>query len=250
MSTALTYSLEMRPRTVRIRLLSFGPWRSLLAAGGEWREVTEGDSVADLLSRLPEDGRFEAAALRSAAVAVNQEYAQPGRLLAEGDEVAILPPVSGGSDGSEADPNVLIVQEAIATESVLQQLKAGGDGAVCVFDGIVRNNTRGRQTLHLDYEAYEEMALRQMRQLRTDAIKRFGVREIAILHRLGRLTVGETSVLIAVASAHRGAAFDACRWVIDTLKKTVPIWKHEQFVDGAVWSDGEPFPDEVIGARP
>ena len=87
-----------------------------------------------------------------------------------------------------------------------------------------------------------------MQGLRAEAIANFGVREVAIVHRLGRLVVGQTSVLIAVASAHRGAAFDACRWVIDTLKKTVPIWKHEQFVDGAVWSDGEPFPEELTGA--
>ena len=239
----------MRPTDVRIRLLSFGPWRSLLPLGGEWRELSEGRSVADLLTTLQVEGAFAAAALRSAAVAVNGEYAQPARVLADGDEVAILPPVSGGLDAPEAKGIVRIVHEPIVTAAILAEIKAGGDGAVCVFDGIVRDNTRGRQTLHLDYEAYEEMALRQMGQLRSDAIARFGVREVAILHRLGRLTVGETSVLIAVASAHRGAAFDACRWVIDTLKKTVPIWKQEQFVDGAVWSDGEPFPDEVLGVR-
>ena len=127
------------------------------------------------------------------------------------------------------------------TERIVSAIKSGGDGAVCVFDGIVRDNTRGRATLHLDYEAYEEMALKQMRACAREAIARFGVREVAIVHRLGRLFVGETSVLIAVSSAHRGAAFDACRYVIDTLKKTVPIWKREQFADGAVWADGEPF---------
>ena len=141
---------------------------------------------------------------------------------------------------------VEIVQGVIATDAILTEIKAGADGAVCVFDGIVRNNTRGRRTLYLDYEAYEEMALKQMRALRDEAIERFGVREVAVVHRLGRLEVGETSVLIAVASAHRGAAFEACRWVIDTLKKTVPIWKKEQFEDGAVWADGEPFPEEIV----
>lgn len=139
-----------------------------------------------------------------------------------------------------------IVRDTIATDSILAGIKAGGDGAVCVFDGIVRDNTRGRRTLHLDYEAYEAMALKQLQDLRVDAIARFGVRDVAIVHRLGRLAVGETSVLIAVASAHRGAAFDACRWVIDTLKTTVPIWKKEQFEDGAVWADGEPFPEAVL----
>ena len=139
-----------------------------------------------------------------------------------------------------------IVQDVIATEAILAEIKGGADGAVCVFEGIVRDNTRGRKTLYLDYEAYEDMALKQMEALRTEAMERFGVREVAVVHRLGRLQVGETSVLIAVASAHRGAAFEACRWVIDTLKKTVPIWKKEQFEDGAVWADGEPFPEEIV----
>ena len=112
-----------------------------------------------------------------------------------------------------------------------------------VFDGIVRNNTRGRKTLYLDYEAYEEMALKQMEELAVEAQAKFGVREVRIVHRLGRLMVGETSVLIVVASAHRGQAFDASRWVIDTLKKKVPIWKKETFEDGVVWADGEPFPE-------
>lgn len=138
---------------------------------------------------------------------------------------------------------------AIPSAQVLDEMKAGSDGAVCVFDGIVRDNTRGRQTLFLDYEAYEEMALDQMRSLAAEAITKFGVRDIALLHRLGRLEVGETSVLIVVASAHRGAAFDACRWLIDTLKKTVPIWKKEHFVDGAVWAAGEPFPNEIAANK-
>ncbi|MEO5936071.1 MAG: molybdenum cofactor biosynthesis protein MoaE [Terriglobales bacterium] len=124
-------------------------------------------------------------------------------------------------------------------------MKDAEDGAVSIFDGIVRNNTHGRKTLYLDYEAYEEMALKQMEQLAGEAIDKFGVRDIRIVHRLGRLEIGETSVFIAVASAHRSAAMDACRWLIDTLKKTVPIWKKEHFEDGAVWADGEPFPDHV-----
>ncbi len=137
---------------------------------------------------------------------------------------------------------VEIVDGVIATGEIVAGLKAGADGAVCIFDGIVRDNTRGRKTLFLDYEAYREMALSQMQSLAEQAIAEFGVRDVAVVHRLGRLEVGETSVLVAVASAHRGAAFDACRWLIDTLKKTVPIWKKEHFVDGAIWAAGEPFP--------
>jgi molybdopterin synthase catalytic subunit len=143
-----------------------------------------------------------------------------------------------------------ITDDVILAAEIAEEIKAGADGAVCVFDGIVRDNTRGRKTKYLDYEAYREMALQQMEALAADALERFGVRDVALVHRLGRLYVGETSVLIVVASAHRGAAFDACRWLIDTLKKTVPIWKKEQFEDGAIWADGEPFPEEqrVSGA--
>src|ERR1700722_8625959 len=151
---------------------------------------------------------------------------------------------------------VEILDGVIPAAEIVAGMKAGADGAVCVFDGIVRDNSRGRKTLHLDYEAYREMALEQMRGLAAEAVTRFGVRDVAVVHRLGRLYVGETSVLIVVASAHRGAAFDACRWLIDTLKKTVPIWKKEQFVDGVVWADGEAFPGGIglpgaseVGAR-
>jgi molybdopterin synthase catalytic subunit len=229
---------------IRVHLISFGPLKSLFGEGGEWRKFAVGESVSGLLAKLHRDGAIDAAALGSLAVAVNELYATPAQVLEDGDEVAILPPVSGG-----ADEMIGLVREPIDAGEITRAMKAGADGAVCVFDGIVRDNTRGRQTLHLDYEAYEEMALRQLRLLRAEAIEHFGVREVAIVHRLGRLLVGETSILIVVASAHRGAAFDACRWVIDTLKKTVPIWKKEQFVDGAVWADGEPFPVDVAGGK-
>jgi molybdopterin synthase catalytic subunit/molybdopterin converting factor small subunit len=222
--------------------MSFGPLRSLFKEGGEWREVQPGETVNELLGALLLEGHISPVALQSVAIAIEGEYAARDTVLHDGDEVAILPPVSGG-----VTELVALVQAPIDLAAIQSAMKAGEDGAVCVFDGIVRDNTRGRPTLHLDYEAYEEMALRQMHLLRSEAIERFGVREVAIIHRLGRLRVGETSVLIAVASAHRGAAFDACRWVIDTLKKTVPIWKKEQFADGAVWADGEPFPDDLTG---
>ncbi len=157
--------------------------------------------------------------------------------------------MSNGLSAAErsAVERVAIVRERIDAAGLMDAMKAGADGAVCVFDGIVRDNTRGRRTLYLDYTAYEGMALDLMRGLAAEAVAKFGVREVAVLHRLGRLVVGETSVLIVVASAHRGVAFEACRWVIDTLKKTVPIYKKEQFEDGAVWADGEPFPREIVG---
>jgi molybdopterin synthase catalytic subunit/molybdopterin converting factor small subunit len=230
--------------TIRVRLLSFGSLKTLFADGGDWRDIKPGESVAGLLVQLRDDGILPAAAMRAAAIAVNHSYASPDQILNDGDEVAILPPVSGGTEPDH--PLIALVREPIDRASIDRAIKAGADGAVCVFDGIVRNHTRGRATLHLDYEAYEDMALKQMHLLRTEAIDHFGVREVAIVHRLGRLVVGETSIFIAVASAHRGPAFDACRFVIDTLKKTVPIWKKEQFVDGAVWADGEPFPDNLV----
>jgi molybdopterin synthase catalytic subunit len=227
---------------MRVRLISFGPLKTVFAEGGEWRELPAGECVSGLLAALRQEGRLNEAMLRTAAVAVNRDYVRGERVLSDGDEVAILPPVSGGSGG-----HVALVRGRINADAIVQTIKAGNDGAVCIFDGIVRDNTRDRPTLHLDYEAYEEMALQQMQFLRTEALSQFKVRDVAIVHRLGRLLVGETSVLIVAASAHRGAAFEACQWVIDTLKKTVPIWKREQFVDGAVWADGEPFPDEIAG---
>jgi MoaE-MoaD fusion protein len=166
--------------------------------------------------------------------------------------VALIPPVSGGS-GSEqgktqlplTSPHSSLVSDPIDSAAIQAQMKRPEDGAVATFDGIVRNNSRGRKTRYLDYSGYEPMALRKMEQLATDALSRFAIRDVRIVHRLGRLQVGETSVFIAVSSAHRAAAFDACRWLIDTLKTTVPIWKKEQFEDGAVWADGEPFPPEI-----
>ncbi len=142
-----------------------------------------------------------------------------------------------------------IVRERIDTRAVLESLKRPEDGAAIAFEGVVRNNTRGRRTLYLDYEAYEEMALSQMEELAAQALGQFQIRDVAIVHRLGRLEIGETSVLIVVASAHRGPAYEASRWLIDTLKQTVPIWKKEYFVDGAVWADGEAFPQEIPRAQ-
>ena len=143
-----------------------------------------------------------------------------------------------------------LIREPIDRATLVAHVRAASDGALVTFDGCVRNQSHGRRTLYLDYEAYEDMALAQMESLAQQALKQFQIRDVALVHRLGRLEIGETSVLIAVASAHRAAAFDACRWLIDTLKKTVPIWKKEHFEDGAVWADGEPFPAEIPRATP
>jgi molybdopterin synthase catalytic subunit len=123
--------------------------------------------------------------------------------------------------------------------ALVREVRAGQDGAIVTFDGFVRNESHGRRTLYLDYEAYEPMALTKMREIGQLVHEKFSIHRLAIVHRLGRLEIGETSVFIAVSAPHRAAAFDACRFAIDTLKRTVPIWKKEYFEDGAVWADGE-----------
>jgi molybdopterin synthase catalytic subunit/molybdopterin converting factor small subunit len=208
-------------------------------------DMPDGATVRDVLTRYASQVPRLKESLPSLALAVNQQYAAPDTILKPDDEVALLPPVSGGAAQAAGRRYARIVREVINSQGVVAGLKRGEDGAVLVFEGIVRNQTRGRKTLYLDYEAYEEMALEQMESLAGQALTQFSVRDVAIVHRLGRLEIGETSVLIAVASAHRAAAFDGCRWLIDTLKRTVPIWKKEYFEDGAVWADGEPFPADI-----
>jgi molybdopterin synthase catalytic subunit/molybdopterin converting factor small subunit len=232
---------------IQVRVLAFGMLKDSLGAEASEIALRDGSTVADLLAEISR--AHPAAPLRGIAVSVNAEYAPAGQVLRQGDEIGLLPPVSGGSaaqphiaGASEPAIRTELTRDRINTAQLAEAAKRGDDGAVVTFDGIVRNNSRGRRTLHLDYEAYEEMAQRQLRQIAERALADFGVRQVTIVHRLGRLGIGETSVLIVVASAHRAQAFDACRWLIDTLKKTVPIWKKETFADGAVWTDGEPFP--------
>ena len=231
---------------MEVKVLFFGVLKEVAGSAGERLSLPEGASIEDLLrhyeERVPQLKRWRG----SMALSLNQEYAGPDARLSAGDEVALLPPVSGGMARTE---HAEIVRERIDTACVLEAIKRPEDGAAVVFEGVARNNTRGRKTHYLDYEAYEEMALKQLQELARKALEQFAVRDVALVHRLGRLEIGETSVLIVVASAHRGAAFDACRWLIDTLKKTVPIWKKEYFEDGAVWADGEPFPAEIPRAE-
>jgi molybdopterin synthase catalytic subunit len=235
---------------MQVRVFSFGVLKDWLGAREATVELPEGATVTELLARLSE-GR-SAAMLRGIAVSVNAEYSTADHPLHEGDEVGLLPPVSGGAARTAnvskevakgAEVFIALTREPIDAQALVAAARRGEDGALVVFDGTVRNQSRGRKTLYLDYEAYEEMAARQMNELAREARGRFGVRHVTLVHRLGRLYVGETSVLIVVASAHRAQAFEACRWLIDTLKKTVPVWKKETFEDGAVWADGEPFPE-------
>jgi molybdopterin converting factor subunit 1 len=244
---------------MRVRVLFFGMLKDLVGRPADSVELADGAAVRDVLAHYESQIPRLKESLPSLAFAVNQQYSGPDTKLNAGDEVALLPPVSGGAPEAEGETSAgqpagrrryaSIVRQAINTEEILSSLKRGEDGAALVFEGVVRNQTRGRKTLYLVYEAYEEMALQEMETLATEALRQFQIRDVAIVHRLGRLEIGETSVMIVVASAHRAAAFDACRFLIDTLKRTVPIWKKEHFEDGAVWADGEPFPAEIPRAN-
>ncbi len=237
---------------MQIRILFFGMLKDLAGRSGESLNLPEHSILSDVLVHYKKtDPRWNDLAA-SIAMSVNREYAGPQVKLKEGDEVALLPPVSGGAEEQRAIhafKHSAMVREGIDSQAIVEGIKRSEDGAAVVFEGIVRDNTRGRRTLYLDYEAYEEMALQQMEGLAEQALFQFKIRDVALIHRLGRLEIGETSVLIVVTSAHRAAAFDACRWLIDTLKRTVPIWKKEYFEDGAVWADGEPFPADIARAE-
>ncbi|MBV9572513.1 MAG: molybdenum cofactor biosynthesis protein MoaE [Acidobacteriales bacterium] len=236
---------------MKIRVLFFGVLKDLagqpeLSVSAPDR-ATLRDVLDDCEKRIPRLKEFNS----SIAISLNQEYAEMSAAVKEGDEIGLLPPVSGGhqTDRQPDHCRVAIVHEVIDTQQAVEKIKHAEDGAVAVFEGIVRNHSRGRRTLFLEYEAYESMALKQMNVLADQAKSKFPVRDVAIIHRLGRLEIGETSVLIIAASAHRAAAFDACRWLIDALKTTVPIWKKEHFEDGVVWADGEPFPAAITQAE-
>jgi molybdopterin converting factor subunit 1 len=241
---------------MQVRVLFFGMLKDLTGWSSDSLELPEHATLRDLLAHYQQHVPGLKPIAASLAVSINQEYAPLDSRLNSGDEVALLPPVSGGSGQPNsvaelADRNcyAAIVDRAIDTQALLKGIQQPDDGAAVVFEGVVRNHTRGRRTLYLDYEAYPEMALKQMNLLARQALSKFSIRDVAIAHRLGRLQIGETSVAIVVASAHRSAAFEACRWLIDTLKRTVPIWKKEYFEDGATWADGEPFPPEIASGK-
>lgn len=227
---------------MQVKVLFFGQLKDVVGAAEDRVELPEGASVEDLLAhyrkRFPRWAEFRP----SLAVAVNQEYADGGARLRGGDEVALLPPVSGGAQDPSTPlgaSRVELTRARIVPEEILAGVKAPADGAVVVFDGIVRNHSGGHPTLYLDYEAYEPMALRKMEEIVAEIRARWRVDRVALVHRLGRLEIGETSVFIAVSAAHRADAFDACRHAIERLKRTVPIWKKEYFADGGVWVEGE-----------
>jgi molybdopterin synthase catalytic subunit len=226
------------------RVLFFGMLRDIVGMSREEVEFPEGADLrsvfASYAARYPRLGELA----RSIVVARNQEFADPGVKLAEGDEVAFLPPVSGGCHSSEleiteAGHYFALVRRAIDTRAVIARLLSGAEGAVVTFEGTARNQTKGRPTRYLDYQCYESMALKTMARIGREIAAAHQVERVGMVHRLGRLLIGETSVAVIVTAPHRRAAFEAALEGIDRLKKVVPVWKKERFVDGEVWVEGE-----------
>jgi molybdopterin converting factor subunit 1 len=252
--------------TIRVNVLFFGAARD--ATGADEAELTLNpphdprNALEQILTTYPALRRFG----NSLLFAVNQEYARPDREISDGDELAIFPPVSGGSESkaNESEEGEIIAGSAdgpsaststrdffelttdpIDVGDVARRVVPPECGATVTLDGYAREWTRGRRTLYLVYEAYAPMAVSEMRHLGAQIHAKFDIAHLGIVHRTGRLEIGETSVVIAVSAPHRRAAFEACEWAIRELKRTVPIWKKEFFEDGEVWVEGEgvPIPD-------
>ena len=232
---------------IKVRVLFFGAARD--AVGEEQIEVelespiNAGGARAKLLSDYPSLQRFG----NSLLFAVNQQYAQSDREIFAGDELAVFPPVSGGGSAPKEDAGKMpalpdffeLTTETIDVGAVARRVVLPECGATVTLDGYAREWTKGRRTLYLVYEAYESMALSEMKRLGAQVHEKFDIAHIGIVHRTGRLEIGETSVVISVSAPHRRAAFEACEWAIRELKRTVPIWKKEVFADGEVWVEGE-----------
>jgi molybdopterin converting factor subunit 1 len=220
---------------MKVNVLFFGITHDLTGFAQEQVDLPQGENLEGLRRRY--ETRFPRllSVGGSLLLAVNQEIAKGSTPLRDGDEVAFMPPVSGGAGGDF----FRVTRDPISASDLAKQLRAPQDGAVVIFEGIVRNHSRGRATLYLEYEAYEPMAIRKMEELVGEAKQKFAIDAIGMIHRLGRLEIGETSVAIIVTAEHRRAAFEACQYAIDRLKQIVPIWKKEYFADGAVWAEGE-----------
>ena len=218
---------------MKIKALFFGLAHDLTGITEEVTEVPAGESLGSLWQRYQERFPRLARVADSLLIAVNESVTERSRVLQDGDVVAFLPPVSGGEE-----LDCRITRETIHASRLAGGLRVPENGAVVVFEGIVRNHSRGRKALYLEYEAYEPMALGSMEEIRGEAKRKFPVDQVVMVHRVGRLEIGETSVAIIVTAAHRAAAFDACRYAIDELKQRVPIWKKEYFEDGSAWAEG------------
>jgi molybdopterin synthase catalytic subunit len=223
---------------VNVRVVLFAKPRELVGQPNVELALPSGATAADAWSQL--SSRYDLGPLpRSFRCAVNSEYAGWDDPLKEGDELAVIPPVSGGAIGARHGL-VALSEEPLDPPAIADRVRGDGDGALVVFEGIVREQSRGKQVRALVYEAYGSMAQKQIEQLAEEAGKRWPISKVAVVHRTGTLQVGEVSVVIAVAAPHRGEAFDACEWLIDELKRTVPIWKKEVYTEGEAWIEDRP----------
>ena len=221
---------------MRVRIRLFARYRE--AAGRERVdvEIPEGGTVesawAAVAERHPELSVYRPYTL----FAVGQDYVEPQHPLHAGDELCLFPPVSGGAPSSAEGDTFRVVDRPLSPDSIAAAVDDPAAGGIVIFSGVVRNHTGGRPVKFLEYEAHAPMAESKMREIGEAIRARWsGIRRVAMLHRVGRLEIGEASVLIAVSAAHRGEAFAACQYAIDTLKRTVPVWKKEHFEDGEVW---------------
>lgn len=202
-------------------------------------EVADGALAAGVFAhyadRFPRLGEMS----KNIVLAVNQKFCSPAERLKDGDEVAMLPPVSGGAFPQQTENIFGLTREKIDAAALARRVLSGADGAIVTFEGVTRNNTRGRATRYLEYECYEAMAVQTMREIGEEIARTHEISRIAMVHRLGRVEIGETSVVVIAVSPHRRAAFEAALEGINKLKKLVPVWKKEFFEDGEVWVDGE-----------
>jgi molybdopterin converting factor subunit 1 len=220
---------------VRVRL--FARLREQAGIEVEAIELPAGSTVAAVYEALKRAHPGLEANRESVRVAVNQEFAVWDATVADGDEVAFIPPMSGGSQGA----GVLfeLTTAPLDARRLESAVVHGGAGAICTFTGVVRDNSRGRSVTHLEYEAYAEMATAQMRRIADEIAERWPEARVAMAHRTGRLEIGEPSVVVSASSPHRAEAIAACKWGIDRLKETVPIWKKEHAGDGTYWIEGD-----------
>ncbi len=227
---------------MRVRVRLFARYRE--ATGREWLELDlpEGGTVEQAWSAVVDRHPVLQPYRPHTLFAVGHDYVSADHRLRADDEVCLFPPVSGGADdavsGSHDRPSDVfrVVDTPLSPDAIAAEVDDPGAGGIVIFSGVVRNETGGRPVKFLEYEAHAPMAEAKLREIGETVRGRWpGIRRVAMLHRVGRLEIGESSVLIAVSAAHRGEAFAACQYAIDTLKRTVPVWKKEHFEDGEVW---------------